>query len=541
MTETDSPGGADAGGPAPRPAALYAFLFLCGFATMGVELTAVRLLAPHFGTSTIVWTNVICVILVALSIGFAVGGAVADRRPGAGTLSGFALMGGVLLLVVPALGPWVATAAVPDELPVEAAHAGLLLSSLAVAAVLFAPPVFFLGATSPLAYKLLLRDMPHVGRRVGFGAMVSTLGGIAGTYVPTLWLVPLVGTRRTLWMMAGVTLAAALLARFGARRSAVAALAALASLPFAAGSPGRVGATAPGSIVEERETRYQYLAVRDDGVGTITLTANEGRFGYQSAYRTGEWLTDGKYFDLFNLFAAAAAPPGAPLRVLVLGFAGGTAAREIHHFFSGDRVVSIDGVEIDPAAVELGRRHLGLELGPADGLRVFHEDARTFVNRARGPYDLVIVDVYAHDVYIPFQVASLEFFRALAGCLAPEGLLVINASMFTPEAEPLRLLENTVATAMGTVGRYPIEFSQNVLLVSSKGRPLDPLRGGDGARETSLPEGLRSLRSAFRADRLVIVGPDPALEPLTDDKSPLEIETEKLLRRLSRSLAEAGR
>src|SRR5262245_39713397 len=136
----------------PRPLVLYAFLFLSGLATMGVELTAVRLLAPHFGTSTIVWTNVICVILVALSLGYWAGGRVADRREGgaAGTLSLFPIGGGLVLLVVPAAGPWVATAAVPTAVPIEAAHASLLATSLAVAAVLFAPPVFLLAATMPL-------------------------------------------------------------------------------------------------------------------------------------------------------------------------------------------------------------------------------------------------------------------------------------------------------------------------------------------------------------------------------------------------------
>jgi len=534
MTDTPEPRapGSDPARDIIGAPTIYLFLFLCGVATMGVELTAVRLLAPHFGTSTIVWTNVICVILVALSFGFLAGGAVADRRPDASALSALSLAAGLVLLVVPVVGPWVATEAVPDDVPIESGYASLLASSLVVAAALFAPPVFLLGATTPVAYRLLVRDLPRAGRRLGVGATAATFGGIAGTYLPTLWLVPWLGTRRTLWAMAVVALVAAAIARLGARRAAAAAGAAAVGYLLSSGSPGRIG-DAP---IEERETRYQYLAVREAPDGARTLTANEGRTGFQSAFVPGQVLSGGRYFDLFNVFAAKASAPGGPLRVLVLGFAGGTAAREIVHFFSPDRDVRIDGVEIDPAAVDLGRRHLGLAEGVLRHVRLFHEDARTFVNRGPGPYELAIVDVYAHDVFIPFQIASLEFFEALRRALAPEGLLVVNASVFVPDAPPLDRLASTVARAFGEVARYPIEHSQNVLLVAAKSGQVGPIL----LSRPALPPGLEGVGRAFRPDRCRVIPADALVEPLTDDRSPLEMETDALLRRLSRSIERSG-
>src|SRR5690625_6197552 len=61
-------------------------VFVVGAASLGGEIAATRLLAPWFGESTIVWANTIATVLVALSVGYAVGGRIADRRPDPGIL-----------------------------------------------------------------------------------------------------------------------------------------------------------------------------------------------------------------------------------------------------------------------------------------------------------------------------------------------------------------------------------------------------------------------------------------------------------------------
>src|SRR5688500_17509575 len=76
-------------------------VFVVGTASLGAEIAAARLMAPFFGASTIVWANTIGVVLVALSIGYWLGGRLADRRPDQRTLCLIVLAASALLAVVP--------------------------------------------------------------------------------------------------------------------------------------------------------------------------------------------------------------------------------------------------------------------------------------------------------------------------------------------------------------------------------------------------------------------------------------------------------
>ena len=76
---------------------LYLLVFVVGTASLGAEIAAARLMAPFFGASTIIWANTIGVVLVALSIGYWLGGRLADRRPDLRSLCLVVLIAAVLL------------------------------------------------------------------------------------------------------------------------------------------------------------------------------------------------------------------------------------------------------------------------------------------------------------------------------------------------------------------------------------------------------------------------------------------------------------
>ena len=87
--------------PRVSHAALSALVFGAGTGSLAVEICASRLLAPYYGSSTIVWANLIGLVLASLALGYWLGGRLADRRPHARDLARLALVGAVAIALVP--------------------------------------------------------------------------------------------------------------------------------------------------------------------------------------------------------------------------------------------------------------------------------------------------------------------------------------------------------------------------------------------------------------------------------------------------------
>ena len=174
--------GAGGGAPGVRPAVGGSVAFLAGFGCMAAELTAVRLLAPHFGDSAYVWTNVIGVILTALAAGAWLGGRAASRSAVGPAASWICAFAGVAIAAspwfAPALGAWL----VPGELPLDAAMPAMVLGSLAATIALFAPAMVALGALSPLLVTGVVRGGGDVGRASGAMAANKALASPAALW-----------------------------------------------------------------------------------------------------------------------------------------------------------------------------------------------------------------------------------------------------------------------------------------------------------------------------------------------------------------------
>ena len=189
--------------------ALMGLVFLAGIGSTTTEICASRLLAPFFGSSTIVWANIIGMVLASLSIGYWLGGRLADRHPSTRLLGWLVLAGAVLLAAVPFIARPFLNVSVHalDQL-----QAGALIGSLAASILLFVPPVILLSTVSPFAIRLAVADVKEAGVVAGRVFALSTVGSILGTLLPALLTIELVGTQRTMIGAAAlVALAAALL------------------------------------------------------------------------------------------------------------------------------------------------------------------------------------------------------------------------------------------------------------------------------------------------------------------------------------------
>ncbi len=468
-----------------------------GAASLGAEIAAARLLAPWFGASTIVWANTIATVLVALSAGYWVGGRLADRDPTLAGLSRVVLWAAVLLALVPFVaGPFLRI----SVQALDRVQAGAFVGSLFGVLVLVAVPVMLLGAVAPYAVRLSVRTVEEAGRVAGRLYAISTLGSLVGTFVSALVLIPLVGTRRTFLAFA---LALALAAVPALQRRFVLApvgVALLLAIPV-----GTVKATGDARVIWDRETEYQYARVTERPNGERRLELNEGQ-AVHSVYRPGEWLTHDYWDEMLVLpFATTGRPPRS---VAILGNAAGTTARAYGHFFPATRV---DGVEIDPALTDVGRRLFDLH-GP--NLHLHTADARPFLRRASRRWDVIIVDAYRQP-YIPFYLATREFFGEVRDHLTPGGMVLINVGHPRDSDRLEKVLGATMGRVFNRVLRDPVKGTNSVLV----GTDAPASAGALDAATRELPPDLAAVTAAAAA-RLAPALPGGAV--YTDDRAPVE-------------------
>ncbi len=474
-------------------------VFVVGAASLGVEIAAARLLAPYFGASTIIWANTIAVVLVSLSAGYWLGGRLADRRPDLHGLCRLVLGAAALLAVVPFVARPFLDLAVHA---LDSISAGAFVGSLVAVLLLVALPVLLLGAASPYAVRLTVGSVEESGTVAGRLYAIGTVGSLAGVFLSALLLVPLVGTQRTFLVFAA---ALAVVGALGlGRRWALAPVVVAALLAIPAGTVKAAGDGV--RILAERETPYQYARVLQRADGKRSLELNEG-VAVHSVYRPGRWLT-GNYWDDFLVLplAARGAPPG---RLAILGNAAGTTARAYAHYFPR---TAIDAVEIDGVLTDLGRRWFGLRPGPR--LHLVTADARPFLRRTAHRYDAIFVDAYRQP-YIPFYLATREFFALCRERLRPGGVVVVNVGEPRDTDRLERVLAATMGAELRTVLRDPVEPT-NTLLLGTAG-PASAAR--IAAARPRLPVPLRPLAAAAA----VRLGPPrPGGQVYTDDLAPVE-------------------
>ncbi|MBV9918953.1 MAG: fused MFS/spermidine synthase [Solirubrobacterales bacterium] len=471
-------------------------VFVVGAASLGTEIAAARLLAPYFGASTIIWANTIATVLVALSVGYACGGRLADRRGDLAGLAGIVMSAAVLMAIVPfAADPFLRLAAQA----LGSTSAGGFLGSLAAVLVLVAVPVVLLGAVAPYANRLGLGSVANAGTVTGGLYAISTAGSLVGTFLAALLLIPLIGTHRTfLVFAAALALVAAPFLRSRFVWLVPAVLAGALAIPPAAGSANVPGA----KVVFAEETPYQYARVLQFANGERWLQLNEG-IAIHSLYRPGSFLTGGYWDDPLVLPGASAR--GEPRRMAILGDAAGTVARAYGHYLPSTRV---DAVELDGALTRIGQRLFGLR---GSNLHLYTADARPWLAGRRARYDTIFLDAYRQP-YIPFYLVTREFFQLVRDHLRPGGALVINIGHI-PGSDAL---EKTVTATLRTVFPWVLRdvVSDSNTLAMASVQPLRPAR-----MPAAAPRGLGSLA---RSVQTRIWPPLRGGTVFTDDRAPVE-------------------
>ncbi|MDD1611977.1 MAG: fused MFS/spermidine synthase, partial [Methylococcaceae bacterium] len=432
-------------------AGIYLTVFLTGASVMVIELLGTRMIAPFYGASLYVWSSLISVTMMALAIGYFIGGCWADRAKRSG-LSLIVALAAILTLLIPWLTRPVLLATDP---------LGLRLGALVSALVLFLPSLTLLGMVGPFAIKLATSRLEGVGSSAGSIYAVSTLGSVAGTLFLGFYLFPLLGSREIfIGTSMFLLLLSVLISVFEQKRLKMrsALVSSVSLLIIGMGLlPRIVGAghfDAGGDkfkILSEEESLYGWVRVIDQPARNLRmLTSDASMIGAAGISDGGNRLS---YQDIVGLIPAIR--PGMK-RALIVGLGAGKMVEVLQ----GRYGIETDTLEIDPAVAKAASRYFAFN--PA-GKNIIG-DARYEIRHLKGPYDLIIHDCFTGGSE-PAHLLTVETLQQLKGLLSEQGILAVNFVSFAEEHENMAL--PSVAKTVDQV------FPHQSLFISEPGKDFN--------------------------------------------------------------------
>jgi predicted membrane-bound spermidine synthase len=499
---------------------LYITVFFSGMVALAVEMSASRLLGNIFGSSNLIWAVIIGLILIYLTVGYSLGGKLADKYPDFKVFYSILMWGSLTVGLVPVVSRPVLrlSANAFDSLNVP-----ILAGAFVVVIVLFAVPVTLLGMVSPFALKLALPDAKDAGKTSGKLSAVSTLGSFIGTGLPVMVLIPLIGTYRNFLFFSTLLMVVASLGFFIYVKFKAwlkhSWMPIVLILLWIFGVKGADKNTE--DMIYETESSYNYIQVIEQE-GYRFLRLNEGQ-GMHSVYHPTELNYNGPWSQVLvaPFFNPAPTSLDSVERIAIVGLAAGTTARQATAIY-GD--VQIDGFEIDPKIVEVGRTYFDMN---EPNLNVFVEDGRWGLEYSDALYDIISVDAY-RPPYIPWHMTTTEFFALAAEHLTEDGMLVINIGRSPQDRTLVNDLATTIRTVLPNVFAMDIPGSFNTILFAGpESTSWDNLFANYVNLTTT---DVNPLLLDAMAVTLTFQQPEPEMTRVyTDDRTPIEWVTNKIV------------
>jgi spermidine synthase len=385
-------------------------VFFCGAVVMIYEIAGSRVLGPYLGTSIFIWTSLIGIILGSLSLGYWLGGRLADKKPTYSALAWVILMAAVFIGLTTLLKEQFLS-----RLP--GLISGLKWQSIVASVFLFAPASVFLGMVSPYAVRLRIKALQTSGATVGQLYAISTVGSIAGTFAAGFYLIPAMGTTNILISLT-VMLALISISLFIAEKktgnSMPAVLLILVTCYFFFQDHLKARSYMDEDTQYSRVWIYnskdqatgkpiKFMRINNESSSAMFLDSDELVFDYAKYYRLAEHFT-----------------PGFKTTLIL----GGAAYSYPKYFLQKYPQASIDVVEIDPELTTMAREHFRLKDNPR--MRIFHEDARTYLNSSTEMYDVIYGDAYKSLYTIPWHLTTKEAAEKTYAMLNENGCVLLN-------------------------------------------------------------------------------------------------------------------
>jgi len=500
---------------------LYIAVFFSGLTGLAVEMTASRLLGNYFGTSNLTWAAIIGLILIYLTAGYFLGGYWADRSPHFETFFKILAWGAFTIGLVPVAAHPVLRAAANafDQLQL-----GVLIGSFVAVMVLFVIPVTLLGTASPFAIRLAISDSRQAGSISGRIYAVSTLGSFTGTFLPVLILIPWIGTYQTFLAISGLLLVVSLIglgATCGWKKILQLAWMPVIILGLSLfGVQGAMKTTA--GLIYEKDSAYNYIQVLQVGE-TRLLRLNDGQ-GVHSIYNPTEYFYNGPWEQVLVAPFFNPAPVGIDqiTSLAIVGLAAGTTARQASLVYPN---IQIEGIEIDPEIVAVGKKYFGMDL---PNIHITVQDGRWALKNNPNTFQIISVDAY-RPPYIPWQMTTLEFFQMARDHLTRDGVLVLNVGRSPEDRRLVNVLSSTLLAVFPSVHIMDLPDSFNSILFATV-QPTDAKNLQDNYSLLTNRQNIPPVLLEAMASALNNLQPTPLPGVVfTDDRAPIEWVTNSMI------------
>ncbi|AJM91607.1 spermidine synthase [Nitrosopumilus piranensis] len=426
--------------------------FTSGAIVMALEIATSRILTPVFGSTIYTWGSLIGVILSGLSLGYFLGGRIADSHPKFDKICGIVFSVGLFIVGI----PFFASSVIDFSLAIMpiSQYTPLLATFL-----LLMLPSVLLGFVSPYAIKLGAHSLQKVGNISGNLYSIATVGSIFGTFLTVFVLIPNVTVHQIIFGL-GIALIGSSLVGLKASPQLIAiAIVIILVVPWSTFSVNTISHN--GQLIFEKETMFSHLDIIEFG-DNRSLYLDGLRHSSMNMRDPLDLVIDyTEYFHLGMMFNPAAKD---------ILFVGGGGFSGPKNFLALYPDVKIDVIEIDSDVIDAAKNYFNLESNPR--LQIFNDDARKHLSMFDKKYDLIILDAYATN-YVPYHLMTHEFFQTLEKRLEPNGVVVSNllGSIEGNNSPLVRSIYKTMKETFPVSYIFPTEsepiFLQNIMIVSS--------------------------------------------------------------------------
>ncbi len=427
-------------------------VFIAGMSVMMLEIAGIRILSPYFGSSFIVSTSTIGIILAALSLGYYIGGKLADKSTSMKKLAFFVFIAGLYNFITSFI-QFKLFGYISLKMSLN-----FFIASIIASIFLFAIPSILLGIVSPYVIKVALnsqKDKENTGNIVGKLYAFSTLGSILGTFLCGFYLILYFGMEIISFVVSFCIFLCSVLCYMADDKKNKFLLYTLISfivinfffIVFFKLNKFKIDENS----ICSKTSMYQYLTVNKyvkENQEEILTLQNVFDDSFLSVFPVGK-TPEESLFNYHELFYKVFVEKKDKSNVLLLGNGAGIFLNAINSYKEKNptREINVEVVEIDKVVTELAQKFFQMKSNSTTSF--YHEDARTFVNKKaiskEKTYDLIYLDVYKEGIFMPASLTTVECMEKFKSILADNGMLLINV-IGSKNVEPYKSNLNQVYT-----------------------------------------------------------------------------------------------